>query len=128
MYCIDETRSVVLGHQIAAVHGGTAESQGTGVPHEGNADGNQRQAVESQKPQAQAQGGEQGTAVGAVASVGVTEGQLLGAVGDSAMVEIAKEPHLHFEMTVAGVAVDPLKHFTENAVATLTSGDGSYEK
>ena len=58
----------------------------------------------------------------------VTEGQLLGAVGDSAMVEIAKEPHLHFEMTVAGVAVDPLKHFTENAVATLTSGDGSYEK
>ncbi len=58
----------------------------------------------------------------------VKEGQLVGAVGDSAMVEIAHEPHLHFEMTVAGVEVDPLKYFSENAVATLTSGDSTYEK
>lgn len=57
----------------------------------------------------------------------VKEGQLVGAVGDSAMVEVAAEPHLHFEMTVAGVEVDPLKYFTEDAVASL-SVDTGYEK
>lgn len=57
----------------------------------------------------------------------VKEGQLVGAVGDSAMVEVAAEPHLHFEMTVDGVQVDPLKYFTEDAVASLSSDTG-YEK
>ena len=56
----------------------------------------------------------------------VRTGQLIGAVGDSAMVEIAEEPHLHFEMTVADLAVDPLKYFSEDALRSLTI-DASYE-
>lgn len=64
---------------------------------------------------------------------GVTEGatvkggQLIGAIGDSAMLEIAHEPHLHFEMTVAGIQVDPLKYFADDALAVLSTDDG-YEK
>lgn len=56
----------------------------------------------------------------------VRSGQLLGTVGDSAMVEVAAEPHLHFEMTVADLAVDPLKYFSEDALNSLTT-DSSYE-
>lgn len=48
--------------------------------------------------------------VGAV----VEKGQLIGAVGNSAIVEIASEPHLHFEMTAQSAYIDPL---------TLISGD-----
>ena len=54
-------------------------------------------------------------------------GQTIGYVGESAMIEIAEEPHLHFEMTVGGIAVDPLEYFEEAAVATL-AGDNAYEK
>ena len=57
----------------------------------------------------------------------VKTGQTIGYVGESAMIEIAEEPHLHFEMTVGGIAVDPLEYFEEAAVATL-AGDTAYEK
>lgn len=57
----------------------------------------------------------------------VKAGQTIGYVGESAMVEIAEEPHLHFEMTVGGIAVDPLEYFEEEAVATLAQ-DESYEE
>ena len=56
----------------------------------------------------------------------VRSGQLIGTVGDSAMVEVAAEPHLHFEMTVADLSVDPLKYFNEDAIKSLTT-DSSYE-
>lgn len=59
--------------------------------------------------------------------VKVKAGQTIGYVGESAMVEMAEEPHLHFEMTVGGIAVDPLSYFEEDAVATL-SKDEAYEK
>ena len=49
----------------------------------------------------------------------VRSGQLIAAVGDSAMMEIAEEPHLHFEMTVADLAVDPLSYFSESALKSL---------
>ena len=49
----------------------------------------------------------------------VRSGQLIGSVGESAMVEIAEEPHLHFEMTVADLMVDPLEYFDEKALETL---------
>ncbi len=49
----------------------------------------------------------------------VKAGQLLGAVGDSAMIEVAQEPHLHFELTVGGLQVDPLEYFGDSDVATL---------
>jgi hypothetical protein len=35
------------------------------------------------------------------------------------MVEVADEPHLHFEMTVGDLAVDPLEYFDEDALATI---------
>ena len=57
----------------------------------------------------------------------VRAGQLVASVGESAMVEIADEPHLHFEMTVAGLAVDPLEYFDERSLESL-SIDASYEE
>ncbi len=56
---------------------------------------------------------------GIAEGVSVRSGQLIASVGESAMVEIAEEPHLHFEMTVAGLSVDPLEYFDEKALQTL---------
>ena len=56
---------------------------------------------------------------GIAEGVSVRSGQLIATVGDSAMVEIADEPHLHFEMTVSDLAVDPLEYFDEDALATI---------
>lgn len=50
----------------------------------------------------------------------VRSGQLIATVGNSAMVEVADEPHLHFEMTVSDLAVDPLEYFDEDALKTIT--------
>ena len=57
----------------------------------------------------------------------VRSGQLIATVGESAMIEIADEPHLHFEMTVSDLAVDPLEYFDEKALESL-SIDASYEE
>ena len=56
----------------------------------------------------------------------VKQGQQLGNVGDTAVVEMADEPHLHFEVTVKGLSVDPLELFSEEAAATL-SEDNAFE-
>lgn len=56
----------------------------------------------------------------------VKTGDVIGTVGDSAMVEIASEPHLHLEMTVKGIQVDPTDYLGEDAMATLTE-DTNYE-
>ena len=58
--------------------------------------------------------------------VTVTAGQLIGTVGDSAMMEVAQEPHLHFEMTVGGLQVDPSVYFSDDVWAEL-EGDTAYE-
>lgn len=55
----------------------------------------------------------------------VKSGQQIASVGESAMIEVADEPHLHFEMTVAGLQVDPLEHFGATELASL-SVDDSY--
>lgn len=65
-------------------------------------------------------------AEGITEGASVTAGALLGAVGNTAMVEIADDPHLHFEMTVGGLAVDPLDYFDETALASL-SVDETFE-
>ena len=62
---------------------------------------------------------------GIAEGVSVRSGQLIASVGESAMVEIAQEPHLHFEMTVADLCVDPLEYFDEKALASLGI-DASY--
>jgi murein DD-endopeptidase MepM/ murein hydrolase activator NlpD len=50
----------------------------------------------------------------------VRSGQLIASVGESAMVEVAEEPHLHFEMTIEELSVDPLEYFNEHALASLS--------
>ena len=56
----------------------------------------------------------------------VKAGDLIGSVGTSAMIEIADAPHLHFEITVGGLQVDPVDYFDDSALVSL-SVDTSYE-
>ena len=56
----------------------------------------------------------------------IEQGQLIAAVGESAMVEIADEPHLHFELSVEGEYVDPTEYFDSASVAVLEK-DTAYE-
>lgn len=65
-------------------------------------------------------------AEGIEAGVTVKSGQLLGTVGDTAMLEIAEEPHLHLELTVGGLQVDPMEYFSESVRTALTE-DSIYE-
>ena len=57
----------------------------------------------------------------------VYRGELLGYVGDTAILEIAEEPHLHLEMTVNGLQVNPLEHFSAAVLASL-GDDVSFEE
>ena len=45
----------------------------------------------------------------------VERGAKIASVGDSAIMEIAEEPHLHFEMTVADKLVNPLDYIEKEA-------------
>jgi len=63
---------------------------------------------------------------GLKAGTKIKAGETIGYVGDTAMTELADEPHLHFEMTVSGIQVDPMDYFGADAVATLAQ-DTSYE-
>ena len=56
----------------------------------------------------------------------VKAGDVIGTVGESAMVEVAEEPHLHLEMTVNGLLVDPTDYLDADAMATLGE-DANYE-
>ncbi len=50
----------------------------------------------------------------------VEAGQVIAYVGESAMTELADEPHLHFELTVAGLQVDPLDYLDEGALEAMS--------
>ena len=67
-----------------------------------------------------------GMAEGLTEGAVVRQGQLLGTVGDTAMLEIADEPHLHMEMTVKGLQVNPLDYFSAAVIASL-SEDTAFE-
>ncbi len=49
----------------------------------------------------------------------VRAGEVIGAIGDGAIIELAEEPHLHFEIKIDDVGVDPLEYLSKNALATL---------
>lgn len=66
-------------------------------------------------------------AEGIVAGAKVTAGQKLGTVGESALIESAEEPHLHFEMTYNEAQVDPLSYFDEESQKTSLGADNAYE-
>ena len=61
----------------------------------------------------------QNLAADVAVSVGdtVKSGEVLGAVGDSALIEVAEEPHLHFALRVGGESVNPLDYIS---AATMT--------
>lgn len=69
-----------------------------------------------------------------ILSAGITEnaevkcGQQIGKVGASAISELADEPHLHLEMTVNGIAVDPQDYLSDKAKETIASASDSYEE
>ena len=48
-------------------------------------------------------------ASGIKAGKNVTAGAVIGSVGESAIIEIADEPHLHLELTLNGEPIDPTK-------------------
>ena len=50
-------------------------------------------------------------------------GQKIGNVGNTAISELADEPHLHLEMTVNGLAVDPRDYFSAEAKESLSKGN-----
>jgi len=58
---------------------------------------------------------------GLVIGCTVKSGDVIGAVGETAMNEIAEEPHLHFELKVSDQHVDPKDHITFPTV------DNNYE-
>ena len=64
---------------------------------------------------------------GIIEGAKVKSGQQIATVGSTAMVEVADEPHLHFEMTVGGLSVDPLEYFSSSDVANLQK-DTAYEQ
>ncbi len=57
----------------------------------------------------------------------VSAGDVIGAVGETALMELADEPHLHFEMTDAGESVDPLSYISEESQSASLGADTSYE-
>ncbi len=58
--------------------------------------------------------------------VKVRRGEQIGNVGESAISELAEEPHLHLEMTVDGISVDPAEYFSKDVKDRLGM-DQSYE-
>lgn len=64
---------------------------------------------------------------GIVEGASVTAGQQIATVGETATLELAEEPHLHMEMTVKGLAVDPREYFSQQALAALGK-DESHEQ
>ena len=52
-------------------------------------------------------------------------GAQIGKVGDSAISELADEPHLHVEMTVNGLSVDPTDYFSREAKEAISKGNNT---
>ena len=57
---------------------------------------------------------------GIQAGVTVKAGDTIGAVGDTALIEISEDPHLHFELYKDDVCTNPLTHFTVTPIDPST--------
>ncbi len=53
----------------------------------------------------------------------ISMGQSIGAIGESALIEISEEPHLHLEMKVNGAYVDPLEYMGIASLQETVYGD-----
>ena len=53
---------------------------------------------------------------GITAGATVKAGDKIGTVGDTALIEISEEPHLHFELYKDGICENPLAHFTVSPI------------
>lgn len=60
----------------------------------------------------------EGIAVGTA----VTGGEVIGSIGESSLLEIADESHLHFELMIDGSQVDPANYITFNEADTNYEG------
>ena len=49
----------------------------------------------------------------------VKTGDVIGTVGDTSLLEIADEPHVHYELTIDGVYVDPCEYANYSAVSAV---------
>ena len=57
----------------------------------------------------------------------VEKGEVISYVGDSAMIESAEEPHLHYELTIKGVSVDPMDYISSDSKLASLTGTEIYE-
>ncbi len=66
---------------------------------------------------------------GVVAGATIKKGETVGVIGETALIEIAEEPHLHFEVHVGANAVDPLEYISEESqsAAFVFDEDTDYE-
>ena len=58
-------------------------------------------------------------AAGITMGADVQCGQQIGHIGETAISELADEPHVHLEMTIGGLAVDPVDYMSDESKATL---------
>ncbi len=66
-------------------------------------------------------------AEGLEAGKSVKCGEVIGCIGDTATLELAEEPHLHFQMTVGDKSVDPMDYISEESVGASLGDDIGYE-
>jgi murein DD-endopeptidase MepM/ murein hydrolase activator NlpD len=50
----------------------------------------------------------------------VKAGDTVGTIGDTALIEISEDPHLHFELYKDDVCANPLSHFTVTPIEPTT--------
>lgn len=62
--------------------------------------------------------------VGIEPGIEVRAGQLIANIGESAMVEIAEEPHVHFEVMIGDEYVNPLDYLSASVKTSLAVDEG----